>query len=162
MNDHNEPLNELPDGLRGIVDGIHADSVPSDLKESLRSRLEDGLRPRPPKRRVRRYTTVAIATSLIAASVVIILLTRPAPTDSVVSNDATNQVTDIPDHSDVAPVSRESTAGPSLWAYHRAANDSLDHFDGLLNEHAALVLTPGQSTTRQPNPRTHKSFLEEL
>ena len=164
MNDNNDLPNALPESLRGIVDGMNADPIPSDLKEELRSRLDNQLKPRlqRPKRQATRYAAAAIATALIAASVVMVVRHRPSLSEPVVSSDLAFEASDQQDPPAQIPFKRASTAGPSLWAYHQAASDSLDQLDGLLSEHAAMVLTPSQSTTHQTNRHTSKSFLEEL
>jgi hypothetical protein len=155
MNDDNDPLDELPDGLKAIVAGIVAEPAPDDLTDSVRLRLDGQFRSNPVETRAKLYWTVAGVTSLAAAVLAAIVFLLPA---------ARNRPPDIDDNHNVVtfPVpQRPSTEGPSLWAYHRAAIDSLDRLDSLLSEHSAVMLTSDHAITAQTDFFSTSQYLEE-
>lgn len=162
MDNDKHQLNELPGSLGGIVAGIVAEPVPEDLKEHVRSRVSDRFNPRPARARAKTYLALTVAISMLAAIVAAVVFIPPSSRTPIDSNVVTVEIVTQPAQREVLPDRRAFAKGPSLWAYHRAANDSLDRLDGLLAEHAALVLTSGHSITRQADPYTTSRFLGEL
>jgi hypothetical protein len=162
MNDDNHPLSELPDSLGEIVAGLVAEPVPDDLKEQIRSRLAYRLKSRLSRARSRRYTAVAVAISMVAAIVAAVVVMLPSSTRRTVATVDPIDIVAAAPQADARPIRLPSGEGPSLWTYHRAANDSLDRLDGLLAEHAAVVLTTGHPISRQAGPSTTSQFLQEL
>ncbi|MEL6106859.1 MAG: hypothetical protein AAFU85_12505 [Planctomycetota bacterium] len=153
MNPEDDPLDELPDGLKEIVDGIVKDAVPDDLADAVRARLDGQLNSRPTaaKPRLSRAMlgiVMMAATILAIAFLVTATWDRPADVDD-----------DHPFRS--AAVTRSSTHGPSLWAYHRAAIDSHDQLDRLLSEHAAVMLNSDHALASQTNFLSTAHYLEE-
>jgi hypothetical protein len=162
MNDDNHQLNELSDGLSELVAGLVAEPVPDDLKQQIRSRLDEEFKPRLVPARSKRYTAVVIAVSMVAttAAAVVFMLTS-ATRRSVPTVDPIGIVAVAP-RPNARAMRLSSVDGPSMWAYHRAANDSLDRLDGLLAEHAAVVLTTGHPSHRQSGPSATLQILEEI
>ena len=155
MNDDNDPLDELPDGLKGIVAGIVNAPAPDDLSDGVRLRLDGQFRSSPVVSRAKLYWTMAGVTSLAAAVLAAIVFLMPAARDRPPDIDDNYKVVTL-------PVPRHSPAeGPSLWAYHQAAIDSHDRLDSLLSEHSAVMLTSDHAHTGPTHFFSTSQYLED-
>lgn len=160
MNDDNDPLDELHDGLKGIVAGIVAEPAPDDLVDSVRLRLDGQLRSSPVENRAKLYWTVVGVTSLAAAVTAAIVFLMPAAKNRPPSLDDNHNVVTVPVPAP-SPAEGPSTEGPSLWAYHQAAIDSHDRLDSLLSKHSALMLTSDHAYTGQTDFFSTSQYLED-
>ena len=170
MNDPKQRLDELPDGLNEIVAGINAEPVPDDLKDRVRSRLQQQPSSTIDPETTRTHANFTVTISLGVAAVAAFILIGPLlwlrsesnPPDQPPHPPAPDLpvVEVIEDGPGVARV--EAVAeGPTLWAYRRAADSDPDRLDVLLGKHASMVLATDHSVERT-RPSTAPSLLEEI
>lgn len=130
---------DLSPALRRAVENVIAEEPPDGAMR----RTLNHLRLQRPVDRSTWPRFGAVAAALAVAAGIAFLLVIGGPW-----TDHSGQGPRVVIHTDVQPPLQPRTDLPTLWAYHRAAQASLDEVDELLDRHAARVLALNSEPVR--------------
>ncbi len=128
------PLEELSGDLRDAVAEILAERMPGDLASRATAAARNCATARRPARRAGLWVALSVAASIAAIALGWQTL-RSRPARGPQTGPEPRSIVAQPNEEPLSP-------GPTAWAYQRAANESPEALDELLDRHARQLLLP--------------------